>query len=328
MHPRSPGRHRHWALAVLLALLLHAAPWLSWAPGPAAAQLFPLAVASIVAQTIELTLADDAEPEFPQESPWLTTSAASPRAHSRDTARAELRAATIPSPFRMDGHGATEGTTDATGLPSVERGGTPPRVIDLGLNGGVQRAALSGGWLELPSRPTRPSDGGLRQGLAALDAVRGLSRSAPAHHAAYEAARRFAPAIGMGIFDLVADERGIVLSVTLASAPADEAKWLRVGQELAQLLKERRLRVPPGARGLAARLRIETGELAKEIARRFRAKRGAALGQAALHPREMRAESTRDSLEPGHLSPTLGVTIAGGGSGPGIRVVLLDERPL
>jgi len=116
--------------------------------------------------------------------------------------------------------------------------------------------------------------------------------------------------------------------VTLASAPAHEAEWQRVAQELQQLLKERRLRVPPGAKGLAARLRIETGELAKSITERFRSQRGPALGQAPDHPREMRAESTRSSLEPGQLSPTLGVTIAGGGSNASIRVVLLDERPL
>jgi hypothetical protein len=191
----------------------------------------------------------------------------------------------------------------------------------------VRRAALLGHWLSLPPAPTRPSDGGLRQGLAALDAERGQSHSNAAHHAAHEAARRFAPPTGIGIFDVVADEHGIVLSVTLASAPADEAKWQQVGQELRRLLTDRRLRVAPGAKGLAARLRIETGELAKAISERLHSKRGAALGQGPVHPREMRAESTRDSLEPGHLSPTLGVTI-GGGSTQSIRVVLVEERPL
>jgi hypothetical protein len=192
----------------------------------------------------------------------------------------------------------------------------------------VRRAALLGGWLETPSTPKSPSDGGLSQGLAALDAERGLSRSSPAHHAAYQAARDFAPATGIGIFNVVADERGVVLSVSFAGTSSDETKWQRVGEELHQLLKDRRLRVPPGAKGLAARLRIETGVLAKDVTERFRPKRGTALGQAPIHPREVRDESTRKSLEPGQLSPTLGVTIAGGGSNESIRVVLLDERLL
>jgi hypothetical protein len=202
------------------------------------------------------------------------------------------------------------------------------RPIDLGLNDGVRRAALLGGWLEPIAQPEHTSDGGLLAGLAALDAERGQSRSNPANHAAFAAACRYAPATGMGIFDILTDEHGVVLSVTLASAPADEARWQRVGQELQQLLKERRLRVPPGAKGLAARLRIETGDLARDNADRSRTERGVALGQAPLHPRESHYESTRASLEPGQLSPSLGVTLAGGGSSQRIRVVLLSERTL
>jgi hypothetical protein len=218
---------------------------------------------------------------------------------------------------------APAGSTD--GAPSA----APSKPIDLGLNGGVRRTALSEGWLEPVEREKPPSDGGLAAGLAALDAERGQSRSSAAHHAAYEAARRFAPPQGMGIFDISTDERGVVLSVSLTSAPADEARWQRVADELRTLLKDRRLRVPPGAKGLAARLRIETGDLAKNIAERFRKPRGAALGQGYSHPREQRPESTRASLDPGQLTPTLGVTIAGGGGNEAnIRIVLLSERAL
>jgi len=119
------------------------------------------------------------------------------------------------------------------------------------------------------------------------------------------------------------------VSVQLASAPADEARWQRVAEELRTLLKDRRMGVPPGAKGLAARFRIETGDLAKNIADRFRTPRGAALGQGQSHPSEQRNESTRASLEPGQLSPTLGITVAGGGGNDSnIRIVLLSEQPL
>ena len=65
------------------------------------------------------------------------------------------------------------------------------------------------------------------------------------------------------------------------------------------------------------------------IADRFRTPRGAALGQGQSHPSEQRNESTRASLEPGQLSPTLGITVAGGGGNDSnIRIVLLSEQPL
>src|SRR5690606_35565940 len=151
---------------------------------------------------------------------------------------------------------------DAAGTALAPTQAAPKkRPIDLGLNGGIQRAAALGGWLEPePPRPA-PSVGLLVEGLAQRDAERGLARSSAAIHAGYEAARRVAPN-GIALFDLRTDERGVVLSVTLPSAPSNEAGWERVAQELRELLQQRRLRVPPGAKGLAARLRIERGTLA------------------------------------------------------------------
>jgi hypothetical protein len=318
-----------------MALALHAAlvAAVRWQTAPRSWQPMPDGDAAV-----ELSLAD--ERATPSPDPSGTRSLASEETTSparEHSARARSVRREQLSPTAVEIAATDAAQTDASaneGPVSQNAGQTPsgnaaPHGIDLGLNGGVRRAALGEGWLAPIPRPTPPSDGGLSAGLAALDAERGLSRSSPAHHAAYLAARLFAPLNGRGIFDIVTDERGSVLSVTLASAPTDEARWQRVGQELEQLLKDRRLRVPKGAKGLAARLGIETGELAKDIAERFRSKRGAALGQGPVHPREMRAESTRESLEPGKLSPTLGVTVAGGGSGgSSIRIVLLSERAL
>jgi len=323
-------RPLHPAVAVLVALALHAGVGVGvrWSSQRAAT---PPAPANVDAE-MELSLTDDGLLATAQAARGHAleppTSVEPPHAHRSNTGRAGHAAAALPAPDTTDLADPAASDSAAPELPASAPDSAPARAIDLGLNDGVRRAALLGGWVELPSHPSRPSDGGLRQGLAALDAERGLSGSSAAQHAAYAAARLFAPSTGIGIFDVTADERGIVLSVTLASAPAHEAEWQRVAQELQQLLKERRLRVPPGAKGLAARLRIETGELAKDITERFRSPRGPALGQAPAHPREMRAESTRSSLEPGQLSPTLGVTIAGGGNDESIRVVLLDERPL
>jgi hypothetical protein len=200
--------------------------------------------------------------------------------------------------------------------------------VDLGLNGGIRRAAVLGGWLE-PEPPRRaPSIGLLVEGLAALDAERGVSRSGAAIHAGHEAARRAAPN-GTAVFDLRTDERGVVLSVRLASAPSDEVRWQRVAQELQELMKDRRLRVPAGARGIATRLRIERGPLAQTLNERDKTKRAAALGQRELHSREPRDLSTRAHLDdPRHLSPTLGVSDGSAGGGPLIRVAVLDEEVL
>lgn len=327
-------RPLHPVLAALMALSLHGLLLSSGGTSPqspSSPQLFDIDAA------LEVTLGDDiARPSLliPQAAAPPHAVPPSPpigslHARSRDAAR-ERRVAAHPAPRARVGVGAETAEDDAVELePSASSSGSAvPRAIDLGLNGGVRRSALLGGWVELPSAAERPSDGGLSQGLAALDAERGLSRSSAAHSAAYTAARQFAPALGIGIFEVLADERGSVLSVTLLSAASDEARWERVGQELQRLLKERRLRVPPGAKGLVARLRVETGELAKSLAERFRTERGAALGEGPIHPREIRAESTRKSLEPGQLSPTLGVGLASGGSNPSIRVVLLDEHAI
>src|SRR5690606_13780107 len=150
-------------------------------------------------------------------------------------ARGDAPAATPEAPSAgADAAGTALGPTQAA---------PKKRPIDLGLNGGIQRAAALGGWLEPePPRPA-PSVGLLVEGLAQRDAERGLARSSAAIHAGYEAARRVAPN-GIALFDLRTDERGVVLSVTLASAPSNEAGWERVAQELRELLQQRRLRVP------------------------------------------------------------------------------------
>jgi hypothetical protein len=220
-----------------------------------------------------------------------------------------------------------EGASSAAGTaPRESDGAAGQRSIDLGLNGGIQRAAVLGGWLEPEAPRPAPSVGLLVEGLAQLDAERGVSRSGAAIHAGYEAARRAAPS-GIAFFDLRTDEHGVVLSVTLASAPVEDTRWQLVRQELQELLKDRRLRVPVGAKGLATRLRIERGQLAQTLSERDTVKRGAALGQQELHSREPSDTSTRAHLEdPRQLSPTLGVSIAGAGGGALIRVAVIDER--
>lgn len=232
-------------------------------------------------------------------------------------------------PAAAEGLARDARSTDAPG--AAEQSGAhaaAKRPIDLGLNGWVGRAAAIEGWWEPPPPPPPPSVGRLVEGLAELDAQRGLSPSSAASGAGHQAALEQAPDSGIGVFDVVTDGSGLVLSVTLVSPGRDEARWRRVGERMLELLRERRLRVPPGARGLAARLRIERGEVALALSERGRTSRGTGIVQGPLHPRETSDESTRASLEPGRLSPTLGIQVAGGPRGPLTRVVLVSERAL
>ncbi len=290
-------RHLHPALALLVALALHVGTGVGirWTSQHSlSSRPLPRWHLFNVDMGVELSLdVDD-----------LRVSPQAPLTALPTNAMAAARSMTSPTPHKTDVVEAAEAEafTDTTMPPASLPGSAPPRVIDLGLNDGLRRAALLGGWVESPLRRVPPSDGGLSQGLAALDAERGLSRSSAAHHAAYQAARDFAPATGIGIFNVLADEQGVVLSVIFTGTPSDETKWQRVGEELHQLLKDRRMRVPPGAKGIAARLRIETGELAKGDRERFRSKRGTALGQAPIHPREIRDESSAAAWSPANAT--------------------------
>jgi len=207
----------------------------------------------------------------------------------------------------------------------------PPRTIDISLSSAANRAAILGA-LDSPAVPepaaSKPSIGLLTEGLAEMDAQKGISPSSPAIGVAYQSARSLAPATGTAVFELQSDPAGLVHTVRVLSASTDQESWKRVAERLQQLLASRRLRVPQGANGVVTRLRIDRGALAQPLAERGRTKRGAALGQAPLHPKQQTEESTRASLEPGQLSPTLGVTVAGGATAPATRVVVVSERYL
>jgi hypothetical protein len=332
MSPRRPPQRLHPGLALLLAGILHVGPFLALLLVPRPPR--STAVAARVADAdVELALV-----ESPPEAAASTAAAAgeAPAPPSTHTALPALVRRAAQRQAAAGASEASEASSEASEA-SIEAAAEPPggaaepapeRHIDLGLNGGVRRAAVSEGWLEPAPAPARQSPGALLEGLAAADAARGLARSSPAAHSAFQAARLAGPAHGIGVFDILTNERGVVLSVTLVNAGADQERWQRVGEELQGLLRERPLRVPPGAKGLLARLRIESGDLAIDLEERDRLKRGVPLRKEGTHAREQRDESTRAVLEPGALAPTLGVLVVGGASGDRIRVVLVSETAL
>jgi hypothetical protein len=207
-------------------------------------------------------------------------------------------------------------------------GDTVRRPIDLGLEGGLTRMTLLEHRFDRPEREPAPSIGLLSEGLAEMDAAHGVSRSGLALHAGYEAARAFAPAQGIALFDVQADAMGSVVSISLVSSGPDEERWRRVGERMRALLSGKRLRVAPGARGLLARLRIEHGEHAQSKEDRERiVERRPALGQGPLPPRAIANESTHRSLENGQLTPVFVLYSSESVAKP-LRVALVSERAL
>jgi hypothetical protein len=89
----------------------------------------------------------------------------------------------------------------------------------------------------VPDSPPEPSIGRLREGLAELDARRGMSRAGAALQASYLAARDHAPRQGIGVFEVVSDADGNVTSVRLVSSGPDAESWQRVAVRLRELLR-------------------------------------------------------------------------------------------
>jgi hypothetical protein len=320
MASRPGSRQLHPGLALLGAAVFHGLLLvLAWQKLPAGISPRP----SLVPVT-EVEVLDLNEPQREQPSP-AAPALGLPR--SLPALRAERAAKGSGNPIAPSLETGDEMTLPAPGAsasPAPESFAERPK-IDLGLDGSLTRQLL----LKPPREQQnagRPSVGLLKEGLDARDAARGLSRSSPAIQAAYRAAGQ-APPDGLAVFDVRADASGNVVSVTLVSFGSNEERWRRVAGALQSQLKKRRLRVPPGSAGLLARLRIERGELSKDVADLDRQKRGVALGQDYLGPKDQREESTRSSLEPGKITPTAGGSIGGGG-GTKTRVVLVSERVL
>jgi hypothetical protein len=313
--PRSTQLHP--GLALLGAAALHgvllAAAWRTRTPATP-----PLAPPAVPTE-VEISL----DALAPAPSPAAPRVAAAPALPALRADRAARGSGEPIAPSLETGEIASPAPS-ASASPAPEVFAERPK-IDLGLDGSLTRQLL----LNPPrdrENAGKPSVGLLKEGLDARDAARGLSRSSPAIQAAYRAAGH-APPDGLAVFDVRADASGNVISVTLVSFGSNEERWRRVAGALQSQLKKRRLRVPPGSGGLLARLRIERGELGKDVADLDRQERGVALGQDYLGPKDQREESTRSSLEPGKITPTAGGSVGGGG-GTKTRVVLVSERVL
>lgn len=193
---------------------------------------------------------------------------------------------------------AGEAARPSAAAPVPEMAASPERPVDLGLGGLWARAGLpdrpKSGW-----RTGADAAGGLGAGLEARDQERGLARGGVVATLARSAAIGLGPSEGEATFSVLTDRDGKVTSVSLGEARG--GAWEATLGELRRSLARKRLRVPPGANGLAvqvlvrARLQLPSGSRPGEAIRARGA--GAEFDVADLGARPARVVSARVTNE-------------------------------
>jgi hypothetical protein len=180
----------------------------------------------------------------PRESP--TPAAPFEGAPADDSAASPSAGAWSLSPFRAA----------AAGAPSPELG--------LGKKNAMGQAALHAAFTEASRAERDEGDEGagassVASALDARDHEAGLGPGGPLVKLAREAVRdSLAPNVGHALFELRTDGAGIVLSVRVLDATSDRRSWEDVAAKLADSARAHPLKVPPGARGVAVTLRVDS----------------------------------------------------------------------
>jgi hypothetical protein len=147
--------------------------------------------------------------------------------------------------------------------------------------------AASGGVLALAPRfdapPREGQDAEKDASRAAITSVRaaldahdkdvGLGAGGPLVNATRDAVRSSrAPSVGHATIEVVTDASGVPSTVRVVDASSNMADWEEVAAQLETALKKQRLKVAPGAHGVAVRMRVESalktasGHDAQEVA--------------------------------------------------------------
>lgn len=141
--------------------------------------------------------------------------------------------------------------------------------MDLGVDGYWKRVAAAGG-----SPSARPGGGPASPSSASASASERISRmlageldahdrdvgvgaAGPLVTAAHEATSpSIAPDVGTATLEIDADATGLVTAARVVAASGDLPAWDGVAREVVRRMAAKRVRVPAGARGVRARLRI------------------------------------------------------------------------
>jgi len=247
--------------ALLAAVALHGSLWLVRARHAALPQHAPERAAEQFIDIDELPLADaplaaSSESESAARTVGSDAAASVNTGPSAHLARTEPRIASsahLPSvadaPSTDDALAA--GVAQAT--PGEPAPAEPERKIDLGLDGhfflGPPSERLAS--VRKPESQPRPSvdpQKRLENALAADDVRRGLARGNALVGSLHTAAREAGPVRGEALFSITVGPDGGVISAELVRGAGSE--WAAALSSFRVLTAKKRLRVPPGARGL------------------------------------------------------------------------------
>jgi hypothetical protein len=162
------------------------------------------------------------------------------------------------------GEAAPAESAMAQALPPPPETGKEPwtfggRPMDLDVNSYWRRATT-----ESPAAPAQPSASSpsdrvtaiLRNGLDERDRDAGLGAAGAFVSAAHEAASgSSAPEAGTATLEIESDAAGAVVAARVVASDGAPG-WTGVARDLVRAMSAKRVRVPPGARGVRARLRI------------------------------------------------------------------------
>ena len=215
----------------------------------------PEPVAPVTADaTFEVT--EEPSPALPAPAPESAV------ANGRETSAATLRAALGMNPRRPAHAPAAAGEPSALDvLPEAPPARAPrPDVapVDLGIGDYWKRVATAGARSDAESATASPTvDEILRGPLEARDRALGLGAAGPLVSVAHDAASpRLAPDVGTATLEIECDASGRTVSARVLSADAEPGAWDDVAKELVRLAATKILKLPRGAHGLRARLRI------------------------------------------------------------------------
>jgi len=97
----------------------------------------------------------------------------------------------------------------------------------------------------------------LSDDMRALDVATGHSIAGPLVSAAHDAASpNTAPEVGSATIEIESDASGQVVAAHVVDASGDRARWDDVAEQIRRSMANKRLRVPAGARGVRAHVRI------------------------------------------------------------------------
>ncbi|MGH7280180.1 MAG: hypothetical protein ACRELY_01535, partial [Polyangiaceae bacterium] len=132
-----------------------------------------------------------------------------------------------------------------------------PTNVNLGLGdktGELARQMAQHGQLDTG---TKPSPGGVVEGLDAADAARGFGRGGPVVQAVEEVSRDpTAPPEGVAMFDIAIEKNGKI-SVSVSESTANREDWQRLTTDIARAVQKKAIRMPEGANGLRVGVRVE-----------------------------------------------------------------------